>query len=102
MEEQERLCDDIVEAVNAHINFPRLSGLRSLPKYPPEGGGETRRSVTGAKYIVEILLPYSLSTKNKKCSLTKDAMLKSIHRHEARLKYKGNLKHDVWRSLREK
>ena len=28
-------------------------------------------------------------------------MIESILRHEVRLKYKGNLGHDVWRSLRE-
>ena len=29
-------------------------------------------------------------------------MIESILRHEVRLKYKGNVGHDVWRSLREK
>ena len=79
----------------------RLKYLRSLHKEPPKKAAKTL-SATGSSSVLEIVMSYSLPTKNKTCSLTKEAMIQSILRHEVRLKYKGNLGHDDWRSLRAK
>ena len=100
----EQVRAEILQAVEAHAESPRLTELRRLPKDPPKRATKKLSALgfngVGCYSVIEILLSYGLPSKHNSCALTKAAMIESIHRHEATLEYTGNL-HDDWRNSRE-
>ena len=99
----------ILRAVEAHISHPvgmaamdslTSEDLQRLPKDPLKREA-MNFDAPGANSLVEIMLCYRFPTNNNTCALTKEAMIESIRRHQARLEYERNLEHNAWRNLRE-